>query len=48
MHHMDPVKTYKEKAKRELNKNAVSYIEQIQVATPHKTATFLPPLKPSL
>ena len=37
MHHMDADKTHREKARRELHKNATSYIEQILEATPHET-----------
>ena len=36
MHHMDADETYKENARQELQKNATSYIEQIQEATSHK------------
>ena len=45
---MDADKTPKDKARRELHKNATSYIEQILEATPHEkkkknsyTATYL-------
>ena len=38
MHHMDADKAYREKARRELYKNATNYIEQILEATSHKTA----------
>ena len=41
MDHMDADKTYREKARLELHKNATSYTEQILEATPHKTATVL-------
>ena len=34
---MDVDKTYREKARQELHKNAMSYIEQILEATPHDT-----------
>ena len=34
MHRMDVDKTYREKGRQELNKNAPSYIEQILEATP--------------
>ena len=34
---------YREKAWRELHKNATSYIEQILEATSHKTAAVRPP-----
>ena len=37
MHHMDADKTYREKAKRELLKNATSHIEQVLEPTPHET-----------
>ena len=39
MHHTDAYKTYSEKAKRELHKNATSYIEQILQAAPYETTT---------
>ena len=39
MHHIDADKTYWEKARQELHKNATSYIELILEATPHETAT---------
>ena len=39
MHHMDANKAYTEKARQELHKNVVSYIEQILEETSHKTAT---------
>ena len=42
MHHMDADSEYREKAWRELRKNATSYIEQILEATSHKTATVRP------
>ena len=35
-HYMDADKTHREKARRELHKNAMSYIEQILEATPHE------------
>ena len=38
MHYMDANKTYREKAWRQLPKNAASNIEQVLEATPHKTA----------
>ena len=48
---MDTDKPYREKAKQELHKNAMSYIEQILEATSYKksscSATYLPSLKPS-
>ena len=37
---MDANKVYREKARRELHKNATSYIEQILEASPHKTAAL--------
>ena len=43
MHHMDTDKAYKEKARQELHKNAMSYIEQILEATSYKTAAVKPP-----
>ena len=42
MHHMDADKAYKEKARRDLLKNATSYIEQILEATSHETAAVQP------
>ena len=36
MHDTDADKTQREKARRNLHKNAKSYIEQILEATPHK------------
>ena len=44
MHHMDAYKTYEEKARWELHKNA-RCLEQIQVAAPH-SATYLSFHKP--
>ena len=44
MHHMDADKSYTEKAKQELQKNATSYIEQILEVTSHKTAAVRPPI----
>ena len=38
MHHMDADKSYREKARQELHKNATSYTEQILEATSHNTA----------
>ena len=38
MHHMDANKTYREKARRELLKNATSYIEQILEVTADEIA----------
>ena len=43
MHHMDADETYREKARRELHKNAMSYIEQILEATSHETTVVRPP-----
>ena len=45
MHHMNIDEIYREKARVELHKNAMSYIEQILEATPHKT-TAIQPLSP--
>ena len=42
MHHMEADKTYREKARQELHKNATSYIEQILEATSQKTAAVRP------
>ena len=42
VHHMDAKKAYREKATRELLKNASSYIEQILEASSHKI-TAVPP-----
>ncbi len=39
---MDANETYGEKVWRQLHKNAVSNIEQVLVATPHKAAAILP------
>ena len=39
---MDAENTYREKARRELHKNATSYIEQILEAAPHETTTVRP------
>ena len=41
MHHMDADKTHREKAIRELHKNAASYVEQILEATRDETTTVL-------
>ena len=43
MHYMDANKTAGEEARRQLHKNAASNIEQVLVATPHKTPTIRPP-----
>ena len=40
---MDANKTAVEEARRQLHKNAVSNIEQVLAATPHKTPTIQPP-----
>ena len=40
---MDANKTYGEKARRQLLKNAANCIEQILEATPQKTAAVRPP-----
>ena len=42
IHHMDADKTYREKARRELHKNATSYTEQILEATPHEKTAARP------
>ena len=42
MHHMDADEAYREKARRELHKNATSYIEQNLEAISHKTAAVRP------
>ena len=42
MHYMDSNKTAEE-TKRQLHKNAVSNLEQVLAATPHKTPTVRPP-----
>ena len=44
MHHTDADKTYKEKARWELLKNATSYIEQIMEATSQEITTVQPPI----
>ena len=38
MYHLDADKAYREKAQRQLHKDAASYIKQILEATFHKTA----------
>ena len=43
MYHMDADLVYREKDRRELDKNDTSYIEQFLEATPHKTAAVRPP-----
>ena len=40
---MDSNKTAGEEARRQLNKNAASNLEQVLAATPHKTPTVRPP-----
>ena len=40
---MDANKTAGEKARRQLHKNATCNLEQVLVATPHKTPTVQPP-----
>ena len=44
MHHMDADQAYGEKAWRKLHKNAVQYIEHVQEAASHKTATVRTPI----
>ena len=43
MHHMDADKAYREKAWRQLHKNAASCNEQILKAISHKAAAKQPP-----
>ena len=43
MHNMDAIKTAGEEARQQLHKNAVSNIEQVLAATPHKIPTIRPP-----
>ena len=43
MHYMDSKKTAGEEARRQLHKNAANNLEQVLVATPHKTPTVRPP-----
>ena len=43
MHYMDANKTAGEEARQQLHKNAASNLEQVLVATPHKTPTIRPP-----
>ena len=43
MHYMDANKIAEEEARRQLLKNAASNIEQVLVATPHKTPIIRPP-----
>ena len=40
---MDANKTAREKARRQLHKNAASNIEQVLAAKPHKASTIRPP-----
>ena len=42
IHHVDADKTYREKARRKLHKNAASYIEQILEATPNEATAVRP------
>ena len=42
VHYMDSNKTAGEEARQQLHKNAVSNLEQVLVATPHKTPTVRP------
>ena len=42
MYHMDADKTYREKARRELHKNATSYTEQTLEVTSHETPAVWP------
>ena len=43
MHNLDANKTAGEEARRQLNKNVASNIEQVLAATPHKVPTIRPP-----
>ena len=43
MHYLDANKTAREKARRQLHKNAASNIEQVLEATPHKAPIIRPP-----
>ena len=43
MHYMDANKTAGEEDRRQLHKNVASKIEQVLVASPHKTPTIRPP-----
>ena len=43
MHHKDTDKTYREKARQELPKNAISYMEQI-LETKQQVYGLLPPI----
>ena len=42
MHHMNNIKMYWEKSKRELHKNATSYMEHILKETSHERAALQP------
>ena len=42
MHHINADKTYWEKARRELHKNTMNYVEQILEATLYKTTAVQP------
>ena len=43
MHYLDAKKTAEGKARRQLHKNAVSNIEQVLDAPPHKAPAIRPP-----
>ena len=43
VHYMDSNKMAGEEARRQLHKNAANNLEQVLVATPHKTPTVRPP-----
>ena len=43
MYYLDANKMAREKARRQLHKNAASNIEQVQKATTHKAPTIRPP-----
>ena len=43
MHYLNANKTTGEEARRQLNKNVASNIEQVLAATPHKAPTIRPP-----
>ena len=43
MQYVDAIKTYEEKAWRQLQKNAARHIEQVLEATPYKTNAVRPP-----
>ena len=42
MHHKDADKTYREKDRRALHKNAISYIEELLKAISHETTAVRP------